>query len=239
MKKYRRMAALLSAAAFIFSLVPALSESGFAITDPPQIIRPGKLMMLSFTSALSGTADISLVSQAGETTLLYDDYSAKTGQNNFSWDGLVNGAPAAPGAYTLQIAMGDELVSSPINVGEQGPSLTEVTPSGESLSPGTPWQVHISASMAGNLSITLDEENALIYSAPVPAGGSDIPWDGTLNGAPLAPGTFTVILQLTDDTGYTSNAHYIPVTIEGDSAQDATVVQENAPAEETTSAPQT
>lgn len=238
MKKYRRMAALLSAAAFIFGFAPALSQGALAITGPNQIIRPGKLLMLGFTSPLAGTADISLVSPAGETTLLYDDFSAKTGQNNFSWDGLLSGAPAAPGSYTLKISMGDDAASAPITVGELGPALNEVIPSDQSLFPGTPWHVHILASMAGTLTVSLEEENTLIFNSPVSAGETDVPWDGSISGAPLAPGTYTMILQLTDGTGYASNAHYIPVTIEESGQSGEGAAQGGASVQETAAVPQ-
>ncbi len=215
----RRMAALLSATILLISSLPALAEGELAFVDLPQEIRPGKLTMLSFTASIPDDVDI-LLTDATETAVkLYEAFPAKAGRNNITFDGTWGGAALPPGAYKLEIVASNSQASADITIGQQGPVLVNVMPSDTHLSPGAPFSIRTETNMQGTLTVRLEEQDVLLYEGTVNAGENDIPWDGTAAGAVLQPGDYTLIVQLQDSTGYSSNAHYIPVTLT--EAQDA------------------
>ena len=213
MTKIRRMAALLSAIVLVITYLPALAQGEPVFVDLPQEIRPGKLIMLNFTAAVPEAVDISLVDEAGTATVLYEAFPAKAGRNSIAFDGIWEGAAFPPGAYKLQVLTGSGSASADITVGPQSPMLTNLIPSDTHIVPGAPFSMHVEANMQGVLTVRLDEQDALLYEGAVSAGETDIPWDGTAGGAALAPGGYTLVVQLQDNTGYFSNAHYIPVTL--------------------------
>ena len=213
MPTIRRMAAFLTSILLIINCLPAFAQGELSFADLPQEIRPGKLVMFSFTAALSEDVDIILADATKNSTVLYEDFPAKAGQNNVSWDGTLDGAAFPPGSYTLQAIAASGQASANITIGSVSPVLENVFPSDTHIAPGTSWSMHIQANMQGSLTVRLEEMDALVYEGQVQEGENDIPWDGTVSGAALAPGDYTLIVQLQDGTGFPSNAHYIPVTV--------------------------
>ncbi len=214
MLKLHRLAALLSAFILIFACLPVLAEGELSFVDLPQEIRPGKLVMLSFTAANPGDVDISLVDGTGATTALYEDFPAKTGRNNIAFDGMPDGIAFPPGTYKLQIAAANDSTSADVVIGNESPVLTSVIPSDTIIVPGTSWHIRASANMQGTLTVRLEEQDALLFEGTVTAGVNDIPWDGTVSGTAIPAGDYTLMVQLQDSIGFLSNAQYIPVTVE-------------------------
>ncbi len=224
----RRMAALVSAAILLLSSLPALAEGELTFVDLPQEIRPGKLLMLNFTAAIPEDVDILLTDTAETAMKLYEAFPAKAGRNSFSFDGILNGAALPPGAYKLQVVSANGSALADIAIGLQSPVLINVIPSDTHTTPGALFHIHAEANMQGTLTVRLEGQDALLYEGAVNAGENDIPWNGTAAGVALPPGDYTLIVQLQDDTGYLSNAHYIPVTLE--EAQEAAGLQEESAA---------
>lgn len=226
MFKFRRMAALLSALILIFTCLPAMAEGEFSFTDLPQEIRPGKLIMLSFTAAAPGDVNISLANEAGTSTMLYEGFPAKAGLNSFAFDGTTGGTALPPGKYKLQIASASTSASADVMIGNESPDLASVMPSEPSMVPGSSWYIRAAANMQGTLTVRLEEQDALLFEGAVNAGDNDIPWDGTVSGTALPAGDYTLMVQLQDSTGFSSNAEYIPVTVEA--AQDSESLPEES-----------
>ncbi len=210
----RRMAALLLTAVLIATCFPALAGEELAFADLPPEIRPGKLTMLRFTAALPTDVDVFLIDETDTSVMLYSGFPAKAGRNSISFDGMADGKPFPPGVYVLQLVSPNNQASAHIMIGPESPVLYNVMTSDTHLIPGEPWYIHVDASMQGTLTIYLLEQDALLFEGAVDKGENDIPWDGTAAGTALPPDDYTLVIKLADSTGYASNAHYIPVTLE-------------------------
>ena len=229
MQKLKRLAALIVAAVMIGTLIPVLSEGALTFVDPPELIRPGKAIRLSFDAAQPGKASLVLKDAAGTVVAtLYEQYDAKSGRNNLSWDGTVNGQPVSGGEYTLVLEINGAAAQTPVTVGALSPVLNHVAPSDPHIAPGSSWYMHVDASMAGKLTMALEQDtgDALLYEGNVPPGETDIPWNGVVNGTALVPGDYTLILQLTDDTGFSSNAQYVSINVEEANADSQQALQQ-------------
>lgn len=213
MQSFRRMAALFLAAVLIIPCLPVMAEGNLSFTNLPPLIRPGKLALISFASPSDMELDIVLLA-GGASEVLFDNYPAKAGENSFSWDGTVQDGLAAAGAYQLWLDGGDKSAKADVTIGLESPALSGAAPSDPHMTPGAPWSMLVSANMQGNLTIRLQEPDTLIYEGLIPAGPSEIPWDGTAGGQVLAPDEYTLILKLTDDTGFTSTAQYVSIMME-------------------------
>lgn len=234
----RRMAALLSAVVLAISFLPALADGEFAFEGLPDVIRPGKLVFLSFTATQPMDVDIVLVDAAKAATVLYEGFPAKAGRNNFTFDGTREGTAFPQGGYELQLVAGGVLASAQVAIGPESPVLAHLTPSDTHIVPGAPWHMHVEANMQGILTMRLQEQDVLLYEGNVSAGENDIPWDGTVSGAPLAPGDYTLTVQLKDETGFSSNAHFIPVTVAEVQETATNIVETPIPSGEPASLPE-
>ncbi len=223
MLKFCRMAALISAIALFLICLPTLAEGELAFVDLPQEIRPGKLIMISFTATLPDNVDISLVDESGTATMLYKDFPAKAGKNNFAFGGMSDNTAFPPGVYKLQAVASDSSASADLTIGLESPVVINVIPSDIQIVPGVPWYISVETNMQGILTVLLDNQN-IIYEGTVNAGVNEIPWDGTVTGMAPPPGDYSLVVQLKDSTGYLSNAHFITVTL-----TDATLGAESMP----------
>ena len=216
MKAYYRMAFLL-AVIMIWFLLPGLSQGEIAFVNPPPLMRPGKIIQISFSVTQAEKVDVMLLDDKGEAAaILLDDYSAKAGQNNFSWDGMLNGSPIGRGLYTLEISTNSAKASYSFTIGLESPILGNLSLSNDHLTPGMDWLIYATANQRGILTAAIEngEEEIILYHATVEAGEAVIPWDGTVNGSLLSPGIYTLMLYLTDDTGFSSNGQYVDVQVE-------------------------
>lgn len=203
---------------FLLSLCLAVpAEAALTWVDPPDILRPGKNVRLSFTATLSGDADITVQDGNGAViAAISENYPAKTGRNDLIWDGQVENEPLAPGSYLLTVTQGNVSASLPITVGEESPVLRSVFASDPRLVLGEDWHVTVETNLLATLLMTVRVEDAdvTVFEEKLPSGTHDIPWDGTVNGQSLSPGSYTVTLTLRDDAGFSSNGEQFTVTVE-------------------------
>ncbi len=213
MLTFRRTAALFLAAMLTATCLPAMAEGSLSFSNLPSLIRPGKLTLISFNAPADMELDIVLV-EGDASEVLFDNYPAKAGENSFSWDGSVQEGLVAEGTYQLWLNGGQTNASADITIGLESPTLSDVVPSDPHMVPGVHFSMRMIANMQGNLTIRLQEPDTLLYEGVIPVGPSEIPWDGTAGGQVLAPGEYTLILQLTDETGFTSTAQYVSIMME-------------------------
>ncbi len=202
---------------FVCVTMVALGEGTLEWIDPPDTIRPGKAIRLSFSVSLAGDADI-LVKDASGATLdvLAEDFSAKAGRNNLIWDGKVSGAPLPLGSYVLQVVQGTAEASAQVNIGDESPVILSAFPSDTHIVPGQEWHLKVETNLQATLTLKLDKDSGdiVLYEALLPAGAHEIPWDGTVDGQPLPPGNQNISLNLTDNTGFSSNGEQLTITVE-------------------------
>ena len=208
-------------AAFLFFFVlctsfSAWGESKLAWIEPPAEIRPGKAVRLSFSASLAGDADILVKDEAGSLiALLEEDFPAKAGRNNLTWDGKTDGSPLGEGAYELEVTMGTAEASAPFHIGGLGPVILSVFPSDEHIVPGTDWYLKVETNIEATLSVLLelDSGEVSLYESLLPAGAHEIPWDAAVNGQTLPAGSYNISLKLTDATGFSSNGEILTVIV--------------------------
>ena len=83
------------------------------VEDPPPLdIAPGakfffdgrRRPVFSFTADSSGPVTVEVVNQAGGEVVAAIETDAQSGENSVSWNGLVAGRAASPGAYTFRLS---------------------------------------------------------------------------------------------------------------------------------------
>ena len=218
MQRFRSAAAGLVFLLLLLTAHIALCEGALEWIDLPAIIRPGKSIRLSFSASLAGSAIIVVKDEAGATAAtIAEDFPAKAGRNNLTWDGKSSGSPLPPGAYTLEIVQGSASATAAITIGEVSPAILSAFPSDTHMSPGDGWYLKVETNLAATLAVKLmqDSGDFVLYEASLPAGTHEIPWDGTAGGQALSPGSYNLLLTLTDDTGFSSNGEQFTITVEG------------------------
>ena len=181
-------------------------------TDVPEVVRPGKSARMIFTCPVETTAVITLLDTDGETAAaLAENYQTSVGENSLTWDGTSEGTDVAPGKYTLRIALSGKKAETSLTVGEHAPELLDVD--GE-LHLSADWALHVDCSVPGTIVVQIG--GAEVLRADVDAGETDIPWDGTVDGASLPDGAYELEIQLVDATGFASTASLLNVEVEGE-----------------------
>ena len=216
MQRYRLPAGWLACMLLLFSLFSAAGEGSVAWVDPPSEIRPGTDIRLSFSSTHAGKADIIVKSDTGATVaVLAEGFPAKAGRNNLSWDGTASGEALKEGAYTLIVSQDTQISKAGFTVGDVSPAILSATPSSKELIIGQQWHIDLNINVASTLTMKLIKPSgeAILYESALPAGKSEISWDGMAGGEALAPGSYTIGLSLTDETGYTSKVDLYTIVI--------------------------
>jgi flagellar hook assembly protein FlgD len=199
----------------------ALGEGTVQWVDPPGAIRPGKAIRLNFSVSLAGDADILLKNESGELiAIVEEDFPAKAGRNNLTWDGKTEGSPLPSGTYVLQVVQGTKESSAKVTIGDVSPVILSVMPSDAYLIPGTDWYLSVETNMEATLTVKIiqDSGDIILYEALLPAGSHEIPWDGKADGQPLSPGSYNIGVNLKDGTGFSSNGEQLTITVEEPSA---------------------
>ncbi len=235
MKNNRRMSAFMLAMILAFSSLPANAQDTLAFVNVPEMIRPGKLALINFTSQSAMTLTLYLLQNEMAVELL-PDYPANEGLNSLSWDGTVNGIPVLPGTYQLWLNGESADAYANIIIGQESPALSNIYPSDPQLIPGISWSMHVNANMQGTLTMQLDGFDTTIFEGAVSAGETSIPWDGTNAGTALPPGEYDLILKLTDATGFASTAQHVHIILT-DTADEAEPTVTATPAYETAVSP--
>ncbi len=216
MLSFRRAVGMLSFLMIICALLPVLGEGTLEWIDPPEVVRPGKSIRLSFSVSLAGDAAIVVKDKSGATAAtLADIYPAKAGRNNIAWDGTNNGSPLAQGSYTLVVTQGTSTASADFALGDVSPVILSAVPSSPTLILGQDWSFQVETSLEATLTLKLTsaDGDVILYEDLLPAGTHLIPWDGAANGEPLAPGSYNLSLNLTDSKGFSSNANLHTIDI--------------------------
>lgn len=229
------MSAFMLAMILAFSSLPANAQDTLAFVNVPEMIRPGKLALINFTSQSAMTLTLYLLQNEMAVELL-PDYPANEGLNSLSWDGTVNGIPVLPGTYQLWLNGESADAYANIIIGQESPALSNIYPSDPQLIPGISWSMHVNANMQGTLTMQLDGFDTTIFEGAVSAGETSIPWDGTNAGTALPPGEYDLILKLTDATGFASTAQHVHIILT-DTADEAEPTVTATPAYETAVSP--
>ena len=209
---------------FICVTLTVLGEGALEWIDPPDTIRPGKAIRLSFSVSLAGEADVFIKDASGSTIdVLAEDFPAKTGRNNLTWDGKASGEPLPSGSYVLKVVQGTAEASAQINIGDVSPVILTLLPSDTHIVPRQGWHLKVETNLEATLTLRLNQDSGdiILYEALLSAGTHEIPWDGTAGGQPLPPGSQDISVSLTDSTGFSSNGEHLTVTIEEPSASSA------------------
>lgn len=117
------------------------------------------------------------------------------------------------GSYTLRISLSGKTADQEITVGAPAPEILNVD-ADDHLSAA--WTATVETSMAGTLAMTVSLEDGEkdVLTQSVPAGESEIAWDGTVDGEMLPEGDWELTLRLMDDTGFSSNPQSLNVLYE-------------------------
>lgn len=193
-------------------------ETVSAFVDVPGLLRPGKAERISFYSALDSPVDLMVdLKGSQERFSVFGQIPARRGMNNLTWNGLDNsGQPLQEGEYSLILRQGEvDAAHASLSVGPPGPRILSFTLSDSAISPGTPWYLSAEVNMPGTLRLSLEgtEGDQTIALEEAEGGTVTLGWDGTLEGNDAEPGDRQLKLTLTDATGFSSNVHYILVSL--------------------------
>ena len=198
----------------------ALGEDA-ALTNAPELLRPGKTERISFTAPADGTAVLDLVDENGsQSAVIRDGMNAAAGENHLTWDGTnQNGVAVAPGQYTLRLVISAEngtfQASHPITVGEVAPEVTHIQAPGV-LVAGEMWNMMVDCSAAGTLEVRIRLQDGswhTLYEESVQPGTATLAWDGKIDSAWVPSGDYSVQARLTDLTGFTGTAQQISLLL--------------------------
>ena len=204
---------------FFFLVILALTgcawaeDSGF--TAVPQLIRPGKMERISFSSDTVGTGRLALLHGNGEeAAVLRENVSISEGMNHFAWNGLDDsGNPLPEGNYTLSLILEGRSFTQPLAVGEPSPQILSLSAE-TALRQGASWSFTVETSQPGLLTVRLKTGDAwyTIYESSVPAGETTGSWDGLIDGVSILEESCVVQFILTDDSGFSGTARQISLT---------------------------
>ena len=214
-----RVLCFLSALALFLSLPLSFAQAeALGFTVYPQILRPGKLERISFSSPAQGSADLSLFSTAGENLFtIRSGVSAAEGVNHLTWDGMdLSGNPVAAGDYLLCVSLNGESVTVPLSIGEPSPAILSLSCAG-TMTIGKEWSVTLEVSQPGTLSlrgkVSGQDSWRQIFSREIPGGESIVSWDGTVDGQEVESGLYTMQFTLSDASGFSGTARQVSVEV--------------------------
>lgn len=189
--------------------LPGARAESLSWTQAPDLLRPGKLMRLTWTAPDGAT--LTVLDTAGNPVLSL----VSTAKGSLTWDG----SGLTPGAYVLRLTCGGETADHPISVGDPAP-VVEVLDAPSSAVSG--WAARVTCSLPGTLTLT-DDAGRILTTQNATEGENLLVWDGKRDGAWLPDGLTDVRLTLTDGTGYTSTALWLEVLLDNPQpARDAT-----------------
>ena len=202
----------------LFLLPPiAAAAEEFTFTVAPNVIYPGKMERISFTSPVSGSAVFSLTSAEGEKLLvLRDALSISAGENHLTWDGMDNtGNPVAPGEYALSISLSDNEITKPVSIGSPSPRILSVS-GPDSVECGGTWAFTVEVSEAGTLLMRVRDQSGVwreALTSRAEAGKTALTWACDIDGVSLDAGDYAVQFTLTNGEGLVSTARQISLTL--------------------------
>ena len=136
----------------------------------PELLRPGKTERLVFDCPVETEATVTVLDGSGTAVAtLWENEMTVEGENTLYWDGQVNGTDVAPGRM-WDIALSGKEVQTELAIGEHAPELEA---DGDALL-GEGWYLWVNCSTAGEITVTLDDEEVLRQA--VDAGKRNTPW---------------------------------------------------------------
>lgn len=192
---------LLLTACLLLASGPARTESTpLAWAQAPDILRPGKLMRLTWTAPAD--AQVTVLDENGNTVLSL----VSTARGSLTWDG----SGLTPGSYVLRLACGGETADHPVTVGDPAP-VVEVLEAPDAAVSG--WAARVTCSLPGTLTLK-DEDGRVLTTQSATEGENLLVWDGRRDGTWLPDGLTELQLTLTDGTGYSSTAQWLEVMVD-------------------------
>ncbi len=213
-----RLVLLLLVFSMLLPQAAGAEAPGLQFDDMPGIVRPGKTERIYLTAPADMTVTLSLKGEQTAPVTLKSNVALNAGRNGILWDGVdVAGQPVAAGNYQLMAVAGDLSALTNVRIGAVSPALDGVRISDAVLRPGdSAWMLVATANMPGILRLSIMTEDLQyqeVMYQQVPAGELHVPWDGTLGGIPVTAGLRTLTLDLTDQDGFSSNAHHVLVQV--------------------------
>ena len=205
----------------------ALGEA-FRFTVSADLIRPGKMERISFSSPSAGSAKLVLLTENGDVyCVIREVFSISDGINHLTWDGTdASSEPVPAGSYAVSLSFNDETITYPVQIGAPSPQIQKVSAESTLAYGNSQWQVSVLASQAGTLNIRIKgnvfTDWVSIYTAPIDAGASTqavslIASDGS----PFPAGQYTVQFSLADASGFLSTAQQISLIIADESIDES------------------
>jgi len=202
---------------FALSGLASANEAGF--TYAPDVLYPGKTERISFSVPHDTSVTLEVLDASGALA-----QSIRAGMNVTA--GIVNlfyngcnaaGQPLPEGNYSLCLQFDDKMFLSSLTIGREAPQITRVETSAQTLYFGERWEMTAHCTMPGTFKAEIllpDGTFHLLAAIPANKGENHITWDGRVNGAYLAPGTYNVYLTLTDESGFSGNQRIVSLTMD-------------------------
>lgn len=200
---------------FLLMLCPLIAlADGLGITPPAQIVRPGKSCLITFEAAQTGSVSLVLLDEEDrEISVVVRELQADKGMNQVWWNGTFQGVPAPDGTWRLVLEQNGDTAECPVTVGAIAPFLTDIQPSGDTLTPDAPLTITYQASSDGwlTLGVWLGDTWHQLETQQVQAGEGQVTWDGE----GFSDGVCTLTLLLTNENGDASGEEHLPLKLEG------------------------
>ena len=195
-------------------------------------IHPGKAVIIAFETEQSGSAEIRIAGDSGETVIAAG-FQAAAGYNAMLWNGTGEGIPLAKGEYRLQVILNGEQAETALRLGDPAPYFLHLSAGDAVIAADRPLHIEYSVSEASQMSATLlrDSEEIPLVRVLASAGENAFDWDGYAEGERLPAGEYTLILMLTGDSGIQSTQEHLTVTVE-EAAETQPAVSAGLPAAE-------
>ncbi len=226
----RKILALLLCLTFL--PVMALADNILSIETPAETVRPGKAVLLCFDVPASGTISLYVQDDHGENvSVVVENHQAVAGTNAVYWNGTWQGVPAPEGNYSLVLVAGDDTATAPVTIGSYAPYLHSISVVNANGTPDAPVQVNCTPSEAGMVYWGLQQDGEVMEQSAVEAEAGEsceLTWQPEGN---LPDGTYTLVMWLEDETGFSSTVEQVEIQLTGFEAEE--VLEESEPAEET------
>lgn len=183
---------------------PALALGGSAVqwTQTPELLRPGKQMVMRFDAPKGQAVDLQLLDKQGNAVRML---ARGVTRRSVSWDG----GGVAQGEYILRLICDGAYADARVTIGAPAPVLTLLD--APDASDGD-WTLRFHASMAGTVVGRL-EDGRTLFCAETAQGESSLVWSGDADGESLPDGVYDVLLTLVDGTGCASAAQSVTVML--------------------------
>ena len=199
-------------------LLPAAALAELTVDPLEGELHPGKAVLLSFNADAEDTAVLALTDDSGSTVMtVSDSFAVQPGLNRMYWNGTSGGEFAPLGEWQLTVTLSDGTsASAPVTVGSRAPVLENVTMD-DTLDARLPFNVTVSPTQAGTLSVSVAQEDneLLLDDVTVDAGETVYTIPAHTVGTDFTDGSASLILSVTNEAGVSSTSEYFDITLYG------------------------